>query len=93
MTTNRDLVELLARRAEQEEEGSQRARALRRAALAGVRVSIGSDSHHPVDLAAAELGLGAVLAAGVPAGRVLNLMSVDELLTWRQGRRRAATAV
>ena len=63
---------------------------LRRAALAGVRVSIGSDSHHPVDLAAAELGLGAVLGAGVPAERVLNLMSADELLAWRHGRRRAA---
>lgn len=48
----------------------------------GVRVSIGSDAHHVVDLGYADCGLAAATRAGIPADRVINTLSVDELLAW-----------
>ena len=48
----------------------------------GVRVSIGSDAHHVVDLGYADFGLAAAAKAGIPADRIINTLSVDELLGW-----------
>jgi histidinol phosphatase-like PHP family hydrolase len=48
----------------------------------GVRVSIGSDAHHVVDLGYADNGVAAAARAGIPADRVINTLSRDELLGW-----------
>jgi len=61
---------------------------LKIAASAGVRVSLGSDAHHVVDLSSIDLGVAAALEAGVPPDRLLNLMSTDELSAWARSRGR-----
>lgn len=61
---------------------------LRLAVEYDVYISIGSDAHHPVDLPSLQLGVGAVIAAGVRPQRVLNYMSIEELLRWRDSRRK-----
>jgi putative hydrolase len=48
----------------------------------GVRVSIGSDAHHVVDLGYADNGVAAATSAGIPTDRVINALSLDELLAW-----------
>jgi histidinol phosphatase-like PHP family hydrolase len=48
----------------------------------GVRVSIGSDAHHVVDLGYADNGVAAAARAGIPADRIINTLSLDELLGW-----------
>jgi histidinol phosphatase-like PHP family hydrolase len=48
----------------------------------GVRVSIGSDAHHVVDLGYADFGLAAAVIAGIPPDRVINTLSLDALLGW-----------
>ncbi len=55
---------------------------LRLAASAGVRVSIGTDSHHPNQLDYIVLGLASAASAGIAPERILNLMEVDDLLAW-----------
>jgi histidinol phosphatase-like PHP family hydrolase len=48
----------------------------------GVRISLGTDAHHPWQLYFIELGLAAALKAKVPADRIINFMSVLELKRW-----------
>lgn len=48
----------------------------------GARVSLGTDAHHPDQLAFMELSLAAALLAKIPAERVVNFMPVDELRAW-----------
>jgi histidinol phosphatase-like PHP family hydrolase len=48
----------------------------------GVRVSLGTDAHHPWQLEFVELGLAAALKAKIPAERIINFMSVAELKGW-----------
>jgi histidinol phosphatase-like PHP family hydrolase len=48
----------------------------------GVRISFGSDSHHPWQLLSLDLALGAAILAGIPEDRIINFMSTDELLGW-----------
>jgi histidinol phosphatase-like PHP family hydrolase len=49
---------------------------------AGVRISLGTDSHHPEQLEFIELGLAAALKAKIPGDRILNFMHVAELRRW-----------
>src|SRR5205085_2687170 len=48
----------------------------------GVRVSLGTDAHHPWQLGFIELGLAAALKARIPADRVVNFMSILGLKRW-----------
>ena len=49
---------------------------------AGVWISIGTDAHHPDELGCLELGVAAAVRAGVPRGRILNLLGADEVVAW-----------
>jgi histidinol phosphatase-like PHP family hydrolase len=48
----------------------------------GVRISFGSDSHHPWQLLFLDLALAAAILAGIPEERIINFMPVHELLKW-----------
>jgi histidinol phosphatase-like PHP family hydrolase len=48
----------------------------------GVRISFGSDSHHPWQLLFLDLALAAVILAKIPADRIINFLPVEELLRW-----------
>jgi DNA polymerase (family 10) len=56
----------------------------------GVRISIGSDAHATDQLAALDYGIAAARLADIPADRIVNCMSADELISWTRslGRRR-----
>jgi histidinol phosphatase-like PHP family hydrolase len=56
-----------------------------------VWISIGTDAHHPAELAYIELGLAAAARAAVPPGRILNLLSLEDLLAWSRNRMSAAS--
>jgi len=60
---------------------------LRLAAQTGVLISISTDSHHPQDLAAMELGVATAVIAGFPPERIVNTMPVERLLGWARGQR------
>jgi histidinol phosphatase-like PHP family hydrolase len=49
---------------------------------AGVRISLGTDSHHPEQLEFIELGLAAALKAKIPAERIVNFMPLADLKGW-----------
>lgn len=57
----------------------------------GVRISLGTDAHHPWQLEFIDLGLAVALKARIPADRIINFMPLRELRQWvknvRQGRR------
>lgn len=56
---------------------------LRLAAQAGCRISVGTDSHAPFQLAShLEYGLASLVLAEVPPEQVLNTMPADELVAW-----------
>ncbi len=55
---------------------------LKLAGKAGCRISLGTDSHGPSQLAFIELGLAAALFSGVKQERVLNFLTREELLAW-----------
>jgi histidinol phosphatase-like PHP family hydrolase len=48
----------------------------------GVRISLGTDAHHPWQLEFIELGLAAVLKEKIPADRIINFMPLAELQAW-----------
>ena len=48
----------------------------------GVRISFGSDSHHPWQLLFLDLALAAAILSGIPEERIVNFMPADELLKW-----------
>lgn len=48
----------------------------------GVRISFGSDSHHPWQLIFLELALAAGILCDIPEERIINFMPADELLQW-----------
>jgi histidinol phosphatase-like PHP family hydrolase len=50
----------------------------------GMRISLGTDAHHPWQLEFIELGLAAALRAKIPPDRILNFMPILELKTWAQ---------
>lgn len=55
---------------------------LQQARKSGCRISIGTDAHHPPQLAFIELGLAAALIAKIPADRIVNFLPVTELKAW-----------
>jgi histidinol phosphatase-like PHP family hydrolase len=55
----------------------------------GVRISLGSDSHHVVDLDYMTFSAGAVMLAGLPEERIINCMPADELVAWAHQHRRS----
>ena len=52
---------------------------------AGCRVSLGTDAHAPHQLHFMELGLEAAWRAGIPAERILNFQSAQEIKDWAFG--------
>jgi histidinol phosphatase-like PHP family hydrolase len=48
----------------------------------GVRISLGTDAHHPWQLEFIQLGLAAALQAKIPTDRIVNFMSTSELKRW-----------
>ena len=55
---------------------------LKLARAAGTRISFGTDAHHPWQLEFIYLGLAAALRARIPAERVVNFMSIQQLKRW-----------
>jgi histidinol phosphatase-like PHP family hydrolase len=55
---------------------------LKVARKAGVRISLGTDSHHADQLEFIELGLAAALKARIPADRIVNFMDLAGLKQW-----------
>lgn len=49
---------------------------------AGCRISFGTDSHGPTQLAFIDFALAAALLGGISPDRILNFMTVDELVNW-----------
>jgi histidinol phosphatase-like PHP family hydrolase len=70
---------------------------LRIAKREGVRISLGTDAHHPWQLEFIELGLAAALKAKIPAERIINFLPLIELRAWvekvrgREARRQRST--
>lgn len=56
----------------------------------GCRISLGTDAHHPWQLAYMHLSLASACMAKIPAHRVLNFMSADEVKQWASNLREAA---
>jgi hypothetical protein len=55
---------------------------LKLARSAGTRVSLGTDAHHPWQLEFIQLGLAAALRARIPAERIVNFMSIQQIKGW-----------
>jgi histidinol phosphatase-like PHP family hydrolase len=55
---------------------------LKLAKKSGCRISLGTDSHDPLQMRFMEYALAAALLAGIRRDRILNFMSRDELLNW-----------
>ena len=55
---------------------------LKIARQSGCRISIGTDAHHPPQLAFIELGLAAARLAKIPAERMVNFLPLSELKRW-----------
>jgi len=53
----------------------------------GTRISLGTDAHHGWQLEFIDLGLAAALRAKISADRVVNFMSLPELMAWAQALR------
>lgn len=60
---------------------------LKLAAKAGCRISIGTDAHGAPQLRFVDFGLAAALTAGIRRDRILNFLTPEELLNWRNGLR------
>ena len=58
---------------------------LKLAAKEGVRVSLGTDAHHPWQLEFIDLGLAAALKAKIAADRIVNFMDIAQLKRWVAG--------
>jgi histidinol phosphatase-like PHP family hydrolase len=52
----------------------------------GVRISFGSDSHHPWQLIFLDYSVAAATLAGIPEERIINLMPADQLVRWARER-------
>jgi histidinol phosphatase-like PHP family hydrolase len=61
---------------------------LRLVKKAGCRVSLGTDSHDPMQLRFMDYSLAAAFKAGLDPDRILNFLSFEELVTWVQSVRR-----
>lgn len=54
----------------------------------GSRISLGTDSHDPLQLRFMDFALASALRADVPRDRILNFMTADELRRWARAVRR-----
>lgn len=63
---------------------------LKLAKKSGCRISLGTDSHDPLQMRFMEYALAAALLAGIQRERILNFMSQDELLHWATNSSRPA---
>lgn len=61
---------------------------LRVAKREGCRLSMGTDAHHPYQLAYIDLSLAAARLAKIPPDRILNFLSRGELLAWAASHRK-----
>jgi histidinol phosphatase-like PHP family hydrolase len=59
----------------------------------GVRISLGTDAHRPEQLGFMELSLAAAALAKIPADRIINFMTVDQLKAWVKGVRTSSQNV
>lgn len=48
----------------------------------GMRISLGTDAHHPWQLEFIELGLAAVVQAKLPPQQIINFMPLEQLKRW-----------
>jgi histidinol phosphatase-like PHP family hydrolase len=55
---------------------------LKIAKKAGCRISLGTDSHDPLQIRFMDYSLAAAIVAGIPRERILNFMTVDALRAW-----------
>jgi histidinol phosphatase-like PHP family hydrolase len=55
---------------------------LKLAKKAGCRISLGTDSHDPLQLRFIEYSLAGAISAGINRDRILNFMARNELLSW-----------
>jgi DNA polymerase (family 10) len=55
---------------------------VRIAKTSGCRISLGTDSHDPMQLRFMDFALASALQTGVHRDRILNFMSLDELRNW-----------
>jgi DNA polymerase (family 10) len=62
---------------------------LRIARREGVRISLGTDAHHPWQLSFIELGLATALKAKIAADRIINFLPLAELIQWIAGLRKS----
>jgi histidinol phosphatase-like PHP family hydrolase len=62
---------------------------LKLARESGVRISLGTDAHHPWQLEFIEFGLAAANLARIRKERILNFMTREQLLSWVAGIKRA----
>lgn len=53
----------------------------------GVRVSMGSDAHHPAEMAFMDFAIAAAIKAGIAEDRIINTLPVAELIAWSHDRR------
>jgi histidinol phosphatase-like PHP family hydrolase len=53
----------------------------------GARISLGTDAHHPWQLAYIELSLAAAILAKIPPERIINFMTFPQLTNWIGGLR------
>jgi histidinol phosphatase-like PHP family hydrolase len=65
---------------------------LKAACKSGCRISLGTDSHDPLQLRFMDYSLAAAIRAGIKREKILNFMSADELCNWVEAvRERAKT--
>ena len=60
---------------------------LKLAKKAGCRISLGTDSHDPLQLRFVSYSLAAAILAGIDRHRILNFMTTNELRNWAQSLR------
>jgi histidinol phosphatase-like PHP family hydrolase len=58
---------------------------LKLARAEGTRISLGTDAHHPWQLEFIHIGLAAAMRAKIPAGRIVNFVSMQALRNWVAG--------
>jgi histidinol phosphatase-like PHP family hydrolase len=65
---------------------------LKRAKVAGCRISLGTDSHGPSQLGFIDLGLAAALSSGIQRERIVNFMPLGQLKAWVANQRAVQAA-
>lgn len=61
---------------------------IKKARDAGVKISLGTDAHHPWQLEFIDFGLAAAAHAKVPKERILNFLTADQICEWVHSLRR-----